>query len=182
MVTPARHQSDWTYLTHTLIHYRSSHVPNGEITGQRWWRLGNALIFLFDLCLNKRLSKQSWGWWFETPSCSFWCHCNDAEKRAAVIKQIMLDRGLWRSEALGVFVRWVNFLTVIKLHTTNLLSSRLLPFPDTLFITNRIWTEKRDITMTSNARYDTSNTCNSIVYSPSCSDYQQQHQQQQLNK
>ena len=24
---------------------------------------------LFDLRLNKRLSKQSWGWWFETPSC-----------------------------------------------------------------------------------------------------------------
>ena len=22
----------------------------------------------FDLCLNKRLSKQPWGWWFETPS------------------------------------------------------------------------------------------------------------------
>ena len=21
----------------------------------------------FDLCLNKRLSKQPWGWWFETP-------------------------------------------------------------------------------------------------------------------
>ena len=29
----------------------------------------------FDLCLNKRLSKQSWGWWFETPSCSLWRHC-----------------------------------------------------------------------------------------------------------
>ena len=28
----------------------------------------------FDLCLNKRLSKQSWGWWFETPSCSVWRH------------------------------------------------------------------------------------------------------------
>ena len=26
----------------------------------------------FDLRLNKRLSKQSWGWWFETPSCSLW--------------------------------------------------------------------------------------------------------------
>ena len=25
------------------------------------------LMFSFDLCLNKRLSKQSWGWWFETP-------------------------------------------------------------------------------------------------------------------
>ena len=30
----------------------------------------------FDLCLNKRLSKQSWGWWFETPSRSLWRHCN----------------------------------------------------------------------------------------------------------
>ena len=26
------------------------------------------------LHLNKRLSKQSWGWWFETPSCSLWRH------------------------------------------------------------------------------------------------------------
>ena len=30
----------------------------------------------FDLCLNKRLSKQSWGWWFETLSHPLWCHCN----------------------------------------------------------------------------------------------------------
>ena len=30
----------------------------------------------FDLRLNKRLSKQSWGWCFETPSCSLWRHCN----------------------------------------------------------------------------------------------------------
>ena len=30
----------------------------------------------FDLCLNKRLSKQSWGWWFETPSRSLCRHCN----------------------------------------------------------------------------------------------------------
>ena len=31
----------------------------------------------FDLRLNKRLSKQPWGWWFETPSWSLWRHCND---------------------------------------------------------------------------------------------------------
>ena len=31
---------------------------------------------LFDLRLNKRLSKQSWGWWFETPSRPLWRHCN----------------------------------------------------------------------------------------------------------
>ena len=30
----------------------------------------------FDLRLNKQLSKQSWGWWFETPSRSLRHHCN----------------------------------------------------------------------------------------------------------
>ena len=29
-----------------------------------------------DLRLNERLSKQSWGWWFETPSHPSWCHSN----------------------------------------------------------------------------------------------------------
>ena len=29
----------------------------------------------FYLRLNKRLSKQSWGWWFETPSRSLWRKC-----------------------------------------------------------------------------------------------------------
>ena len=31
----------------------------------------------FDLRLNKRLSKQRWGWWFEMPWCPLWHHCND---------------------------------------------------------------------------------------------------------
>ena len=31
----------------------------------------------FDLRLNKHLSKQSLGWWFETPSRSLWRHGND---------------------------------------------------------------------------------------------------------
>ena len=30
----------------------------------------------FYLRLNKKLSKQSWGWWFETASRSLWRHCN----------------------------------------------------------------------------------------------------------
>ena len=33
-------------------------------------------VFL-DLSLNKRLSKQWWGWWFETSSRPLWRHCND---------------------------------------------------------------------------------------------------------
>ena len=31
----------------------------------------------FDLRLNKRLSKHSWGWWFETLSWSLWRHHNE---------------------------------------------------------------------------------------------------------
>ena len=30
----------------------------------------------FDLRPNKRLSKQSWGWWFEMPPRPLWRHCN----------------------------------------------------------------------------------------------------------
>ena len=30
----------------------------------------------FDVFFDKRLCKQSRGWWFETPPCSLWRHCN----------------------------------------------------------------------------------------------------------
>ena len=46
----------------------------GEIPAQRL--VAGSFNVIFDLRLNKRLSKQSWGWWSETPSRSFWRHCN----------------------------------------------------------------------------------------------------------
>ena len=49
-------------------------MVTGEFPTQRPV-MGKFDVF-FDLCLNKRLSKQSWGWWFETPSHSLWRHCN----------------------------------------------------------------------------------------------------------
>ena len=39
------------------------------------WQVMQSFDAFFDLCLNKRLSKQSWGWWFEKPSCSLWRLC-----------------------------------------------------------------------------------------------------------
>ena len=36
-----------------------------------------SLMFSLICALNKRLSKQSWGWLFETPLHSLWRHCND---------------------------------------------------------------------------------------------------------
>ena len=46
----------------------------GEFPAQR--PVTRSFHVFFDLHLNKPLSKQSWGWWFETLSRPFWRHCN----------------------------------------------------------------------------------------------------------
>ena len=46
----------------------------GEFLSQR--PVAQSFDAFFDLCLSKRLSKQSRRWWFETQSRSSWCHCN----------------------------------------------------------------------------------------------------------
>ena len=46
----------------------------GEFTTQR--PVTRSFDVFFDLRLNKRFSKQPWGWWFEMPSWSLWSHCN----------------------------------------------------------------------------------------------------------
>ena len=54
----------------------------GEFTGQRWIPHTKAsdveLLMLSLICtLNKRLNKQSWGWWFDTSSRPLRRHCNE---------------------------------------------------------------------------------------------------------
>ena len=51
----------------------NSPVP-GEFPTQR--PVTGSFDVYFDLRPNKWLSKQSWGWWFETLSCSLWRHRN----------------------------------------------------------------------------------------------------------
>ena len=51
----------------------NSPVP-GEFPAHR--PVTRSFNVFFDLRLNKRLSKQSWGWWFETLPCPLWRHCN----------------------------------------------------------------------------------------------------------
>ena len=61
-------------------HFRVTGHLCGEFTGPRWIPckrpVTRSFDVFFDLRLNKRLSKQSWGWWFETPSRPLWRHCN----------------------------------------------------------------------------------------------------------
>ena len=56
-------------------------VGNSPVTGEFPVQrpvTGSFGVF-FDLSLNKRLSKYSWGWWFETLSRSLCRHCNGAK-------------------------------------------------------------------------------------------------------
>ena len=57
----------------------------------------------FDLRLNKRLSKQWWGWWFETLSHPLWRHRNVAD----IFKCILLNENVWISIEFSLkFVPW----------------------------------------------------------------------------
>ena len=47
---------------------------SGEFPAQR--SVTRSFDVFFDLCLNKGLSKQSWGWWFETLPHPLWRHFN----------------------------------------------------------------------------------------------------------
>ena len=47
---------------------------SGEFPAQR--PVTRSFDVFFDLRLNKRLSKQSWGWWFETLPRPLWRQCN----------------------------------------------------------------------------------------------------------
>ena len=62
-----RHQME-TFSALLAICAGNSPVP-GELPAQR--PVTRSFDIFFDLPLNKRLSKQSWGWWFETLSRTF---------------------------------------------------------------------------------------------------------------
>ena len=67
-----RHQMETFY---ALLAICAGNSPvTGEFPAQR--PVTPNFDVFFDRRLNKRLSKQSWSWWFETPWCPLWRHCN----------------------------------------------------------------------------------------------------------
>ena len=67
-----RHQME-TFSAALAICPGNSPIP-GEFPTQR--PVTRRFDVFFDLRLNKRLRKQSWGWWFETLSRPLWRQCN----------------------------------------------------------------------------------------------------------
>ena len=66
-----RHQME-AFSALLAIFAGNSPVP-GEFPAQK--PVTRSFEVFFDLRLNKRLSKQSWGWWFETLSRPLWRRC-----------------------------------------------------------------------------------------------------------
>ena len=60
----------------------------------------------FDLRPNKRLSKHWWGWWFETPSRSLWCHCNVCQCSSLDFGFVRLTIGIAFSHTDCVLTHW----------------------------------------------------------------------------
>ena len=80
-----RHQME-TFSALLAICAGNSPVP-GEFPAQR--PMTRSFDVLFDLRLNQRLSKQLWGWWFETPSRPLWRHCNETRYIAAIVSKVV---------------------------------------------------------------------------------------------
>ena len=72
IVTWWRHQIETFF---ALLALCAGNPPfTGEFPSQR--PVTRTFDIFFDLRPNKRLSKQSWGWWFEAPSRPLCRHCN----------------------------------------------------------------------------------------------------------
>ena len=76
------HESWWRHQMETISALLALCAGNSPVTGgfpaQR--PVTRSFHVFCDLHLNKRLSKQSWGWWFETLSRPLWRHRNDIVK------------------------------------------------------------------------------------------------------
>ena len=75
---PKEHTTWWRHQMETFSAWLAFCAGNSPVTGEfpSQRPVTRSFDVFFDLRLNKRLSKQSRRWWFETPSRSLWRHCN----------------------------------------------------------------------------------------------------------
>ena len=102
----------WRHQMETFSALLALCVVTGEFPSQR--PVTRSFAIFFHLPLNKRLSKQSWGWWFETPWRSLWRHCNVVRKfsnfhrirtRPSTNGWIWKSRKIWRQRPISLHHR-----------------------------------------------------------------------------
>ena len=85
----------------------------GEVPAQR--PVTRSFHVFFDLRPNKWLSKQSWGWWFETLSCPLWRHRNEAWLCSLVLVHSRTDTRLCVCITCYT-VRYISHLICLKIY------------------------------------------------------------------
>ena len=82
----------WRHQMETISALLALCVGNSPVTGEfPAQRPVTQSFYVFSyLRLNKRLSKQSWDWWCETPPCSLWRHCNEAYSCGTVVVESIM--------------------------------------------------------------------------------------------
>ena len=111
----------WRHQMETFSTLLALCAGNSPVTGEFPAQRPVTLSFdvFFDLCLNKRLSKQSWGWWFETTSPPLWRHRNDVLASQLSGHCDVFSNSLWcqqnvnwSSEILGQCVKFIVFIII----------------------------------------------------------------------
>ena len=131
----------WRHQMETFSALLALCAGNSPVTGEfpTQGPVSRSFDVFFDLRLNKWLSKQSWGWWFETPSSSLWRHCNNTNlltpyiihisrpdmllelvsmSASGLIQPIVASRkmGIWHSKLIFIEVHYLwNFCSIVAL-------------------------------------------------------------------
>ena len=87
----------WKHFPRYWPFVRGIHRPPVNSRTQR--PVTRSFDVFFDLHPNKRLSKQWWGWWFETPSCPLWRYCKDIIRFMTINKSCVILLWLYLSMA-----------------------------------------------------------------------------------
>ena len=105
-----RHQMETLY---ALLALCAGNSPvTSEFPSQR--PVTRSFGVFFDLRLNKRLSKQSWGRWFETPWRSLWRHCNVRSRllRNSMLQSMLVDNNF----RILLLIGWQHSRQPVKNH------------------------------------------------------------------
>ena len=105
----------WRHQMETFSSLLAICAGNSPVTGQS--PVTRSFDVFFDLRLNKRLSKQSWGWWLETPSRPLWCHCNVIADFPSTVA--IMNFNVYRYE-LNACIIWMRHPLFMMLHTINI--------------------------------------------------------------
>ena len=87
------------------------------------WPVTRSFDVFFDLRLNKQLSKQWWGWWFDTLSCPLWRHRNGLERSTLtrwVTSNLLICQQL--TSSLNLHLNWpASLISLISIHWVSII-------------------------------------------------------------